>query len=376
MKIALVSPYDYAYPGGVSVHIYHLARQFSRMGHRVKILAPCSNIKAVSDRQDFIALGRPFPVPSGGSVARISLSWWLLPRVRAILRGEGFDVVHVHEPSTALLPWAAIYFSKSVKVATFHAYHGKPRAYHFWKWFLEELFNRLDGRIAVSQPAREFIAECFPADYRIIPNGVDLEQFSAQVSPLEEFSDGKLNILFVGRLETRKGFGYLLGAYGRVKEEFPHCRLIVVGSGTRLRKGYEELVMEKEIKDVVFCGYVPDTELPRYYHTADLFCAPAIGLESFGMVLLEAMAAGKPIVASNIKGYADLVAQGSEGLLVPPRNEEALAQAIVSLLKDESLRQQMGQRGRVKVEEYSWERVAERVMDYYLELLGGRASGG
>lgn len=369
MKIALVSPYDFAYPGGVTVHVSHLAREFSQKGHEVKVLAPCSNKQRLPDKTDIIVLGKPFPVPSGGSIARINFSLWLLPRLKAILQQEGFDIVHIHEPSTPLLPWAILLYSSSVNIGTFHAYHSDSRTYDFARIFFKQLSQKLNGRIAVSDPARRFADRYFPGNYRIIPNGVDITHFSPAVLPLEEFQDGKLNILSVGRLERRKGLEYLLGAYQLVKLELANSRLIIVGPGTRLRRKYEQWVRERGLEDVVFTGYIPYTDLPRYYSSADVVCAPATGQESFGMVLLEAMAIAKPIVASNIEGYAGVLSQGAEGLLVPPRDEQALAQALLSLLRDKGLRQQMGAAGVKKAERYSWEQVTREIMDYYLELL-------
>ncbi len=176
----------------------------------------------------------------------------------------------------------------------------------------------------------------------------------------------------MGRLEKRKGFKYLLGAYERVKKEFPQCRLIVVSPPGRLCEKYKKIAERRDMKDVVFAGWVPDEDLPRYYSTADIFCAPATGWESFGMVLLEAMATGKPIVASDIPGYAGLISQGVEGLLVKPRDEKALAAAILTLLKDKPMRERMGQSGIRKAKDYSWDVVAQKVMDYYQELLQKR----
>ncbi|GAH20076.1 unnamed protein product, partial [marine sediment metagenome] len=266
--------------------------------------------------------------------------------------------------------------SQTANIGTFHASHGsflgRP-GYNFakpiGKWILRRWFRKLDGKIAVSQPAREFAYEHFKGYYNIIPNGVDLDHFSPDVSPIDEFCDGKANILFVGRLEKRKGLNYLLEAFEQVKQEIPDSRLIIVGPGTRLRRKYEKQVMRSGLKDVVFAGLVSYDELPRYYKTADVFCAPATGRESFGIVLLEAMAAGKPIVASNIEGYASVVTHGVDGLLVPPEDKEMLAQTLISLLTDQSLRQEMGAKGRVKALEYSWEHIAQNVLDYYVRVL-------
>jgi len=369
LKIALVSPYDYAYPGGVVNHISHLYDQFIKMGHIVKIITPCSDRKACGDSQDIMALGRPFPVPSGGSIARATLSPALSPPARAILERERFDIIHLHEPLGSTLTLTMLRVSQSVNVGTFHACHREPRGYRMMRPLVIRWFNKLDGKIAVSKPAMNYISKHFPGDYKIIPNGIDVEHFSADVPTIERFCDGKLNILFVGRLEKRKGLRYLLNAYEEVKRQLPDSRLIVVGPGAR--REYEKLASKASLKDVIFTGYVSNKDLPRYYKTADLFCAPAVGEESFGIVLLEAMAAARPVVASNIDGYASVISHGVEGLLVPPKDEQALANAITRLLSDKSLRQEMGSKGRLKAEECDWQNIARRVVAYYTSLLDG-----
>lgn len=373
MKIALVSPYDFAYPGGVCNHISCLEQQFTQMGHEVKIVAPAS--KAASTFGDrFIAVGKPRPVPVSGSIARITLSPWLSSRIKAVLDREHFDICHLHEPLMPMLCTTVLRLSNVPNVGTFHASGGKPW-YSFGtpigKLILKKWIHKLDGKIAVSEPAMEYVSKYFPGDYAIIPNGVDSKHFSPDVPPIEEFSDGKLNILFVGRLEKRKGLDYLLEAYKQIKPEFPDSRLIVVGPGKRLGRKYERRVMRDRLKDVVVIGYAAYRDLPRYYQTADIVCCPATGRESFGIVLLEAMAVGKPIVASNIQGYNNVVTHGAEGLLVPPKNVEKLAQALTSLMTDGALRQQMGNEGRLKAVQYDWENVAHRVLDYYVSVLNG-----
>jgi len=371
MKIALVSPYDFAYPGGVANHISALERHFTQMGHEVKVIAPASKvISTFGDR--FIPIGKPRSIPTSGSIARVTISLRLASRIKAVLDEEKFDIIHLHEPFMPMLCTAVLRFSNTANVGTFHAVHGKP-GYNFGKpistIMLRRRVRKLDGKTAVSKPAMEFARKHVPGYYTIIPNGVDLDHFSPNVSPIDEFCDGKVNILFVGRLEKRKGVGYLLKAYKRVRQEIPNSRLIIVGPGTRLRGKYERQVKRSGLKDVVFVGYVSYDELPRYYETADIFCAPAIGWESFGIILLEAMAMGKPIIASNIDGYASLVTHGVEGLLVPPKDEEMLAQALITLMANESLRREMGARGRVKAADYSWEHIARRVLNYYVRVL-------
>jgi phosphatidylinositol alpha-mannosyltransferase len=371
MKIALVSPYDFAYPGGVANHISALENHFTRMGHEVRVIAPAS--RAITDFGDrFIPIGKPHPFPSSGSIIRITISLRLGATIKKVLARENFDIIHLHEPFMPMLCSAILRFSDTTNVGTFHACEGKP-GYNWGKpistWMIRRRVHKLHGRIAVSEPAMNFANKYVPGDYEIIPNGIDLERFSPDVSPIEEYCDGKLNILFVGRLEFRKGVNYLLKAYLQVKREISNSRLIIVGPGTRLRKRYEKWIRHNALKDVVFVGYATYSDLPRYYKTADVFCAPATSRESFGIVLLEAMAIGKPIVATNIDGYASVATHGEEGWLVPPRDSRRLAQALVSVMGDEALRQQMGARGRRTAEQYSWERVAQRVFDYYVRVL-------
>lgn len=369
MKIALVSPYDWSVPGGVNSHCSHLRDQFVQAGHDVRIAAPAS--RRVDD-PDVITIGkRPVSLPVSGSLARISLSLTLGPPVRRILAQEDFDIVHVHEPFMPVLPIHFLRYSEAVNVGTFHASREKSQFFYTWgKRHLRRWYRRLDGKIAVSTAAAHFIEDYFPGYYNIIPNGVDVARFSADVEPFERFKDGKLNILFVGRPEKRKGLDYLLQAYPQVKARVPDARLIIVGAGKFDR--YERVVRSKRMDDVEFCGFVSDEELPRYHHTADVFCAPATGFESQGIVLLEAMAAGLPIVASNIEGYAAVLTHEVEGLLVLPTDADGLADALIEVLSSQSKRKKMAAQARRRAQAYAWPRVAQQVLSYYERLLHER----
>lgn len=384
MKIGLVCPYDFNYPSGVVNHVISLERHFTKMGHAVKVIAPASrSVSACGGR--FVQVGKPLPIPASGSMVRITLSMNLKSKVEEILDQENFDIIHLHEPLMPMLCVTTLLSSHSPTVGTFHASYRKPKyapgkpldGYNLGKPLSTALMRRwarkLDGRIAVSETARQHAYKHFPGEYEIIPNGADVQHFSPDASPIPKFCDGKLNILFVGRLETRKGFVYLLEAYKKVKREIPKSRLIVVGPGTMLRRKYENQIMADGIKDVVFAGYASYDELPKFYKTADVFCAPATSWESFGIVLLEAMATGKPVVASNIEGYAGVVTNRVEGLLVPPKDSESLAQALLYLMKDETLRREMGARGRLKAQDYSWEHIAKRILDFYNYALNNHA---
>ncbi len=365
MKIALVSPYDFAVPGGVNSHISHLARNFLDLGQEVRIVAPSSRRLDDDFGGNVIAIGRPVAVPAAGAVARIALSLRLAPQVRRVLAAEGFDVVHIHEPFVPFLPVQFLRLSDATNVATFHAAKegGGTRWYAYGRRVLRRWFRRLDGKIAVSMPAMRLVSRYFPGYFNIIPNGVDVAHFSREREPFPEYCDGKVNILFVGRPEKRKGLKYLLRAFVRVKEEMPEARLIVVGAGHFGR--YRQSMERAGVSDIVFAGWASYDDLPRYHRTADIFCAPATGHESQGIVLLEAMAAGKPIVASNIEGYASVVTHGVEGLLVRPMDSESLAEALLQLARDQCLREEMSARAGQRAEQYSWERISQRVLTYY-----------
>ena len=374
MKIALVSPYDIAYAGGVTSHITHLYEHFVEAGHEVKIIAPSSQPQETLGIPDVIVCGRPVSVPASGSVARITLSLRLSSSVKAILNDEQFDVVHLQEPLMPMLPLTFLRFSNAVNVGTFHAHRDSSIAYLYARRLLKRWFRRLDGKISVSRPAMQFVSSYFPGYYNIITNGIDLDHFHPEVEPLPEFNDGKFNILFVGRFEKRKGLRYLVRAFARLKEEMPNTRLIIVGPDGGLRAGYEKSIKRAGLQDVVFAGFVSYDELPRYYRSAHIFCSPATGQESQGIVLLEALACGTPVVASNIEGFASVITHGEEGMLVTPKDEEKLALSLVHLLADGGLREAMSQRGILTAQNYGWKRVASQVLSYYERLLETKRS--
>ena len=374
MKIALVSPYDFSYPGGVVNHIVALEKQLSKMGHDVKIIAPTSRV--VDGHENFTKIGKARCFPVKGTTLRISTSFRLAPRIKEVVEREKFDIFHLHEPCMPMLCSAMLKFADAPIVGTFHASGVIPNYYFGWPvttYKLKRRRQRIAGKIAVSKPAMEYAKKYMPGDYQVIPNGIDLDYFHPNVKPMEEYLDGKLNILFVGRLEKRKGLKYLINAFKIVKKTFPYSRLIVVGPGVRFRKKYENKVRREHIEDVVFAGKVSLEDLPRYYKTADVYCSPAVSGESFGIVLLEAMAVGTPIVATDIPGYASVLTNGKEGLLVRPRKSKPLAEAICRLLSDKELRVQMGANGIVSSKKYDWKKVALQVYDYYLKVLGNKS---
>jgi phosphatidylinositol alpha-mannosyltransferase len=368
VKIALVSPYDLAVPGGVNTHIRHLAANFDAMGHSVQIFGPSSEETAPMP-SNVTVIGKPRSIPASGSVVRIALSLRLSGRVKQVLAEGQFDVIHIHEPLMPILPMQFLRFSEAVNVGTFHAAkEGGNRLYSYSRTLLRRFYRKLDGKIAVSPAAEELISRYFPGYFNIIPNGVELSRFTGPLPPMPQYVDGKRNILFVGRMEKRKGLAYLLRAYPHVKREMPDTRLLIVGDG-RLRDGYERYVRKSGLEDVVFVGRVSDEDLPRYYHTAEVCCFPNTGNESQGYVLLEAMASGKPVVASNIDGFAAVITHGVDGLLTLPKDSDAIALSLVHLLADQDLRVAMGLRALASAEQYGWDRIARRVLSYYERLL-------
>ena len=322
MKIALVSPYDWLTPGGVNKHIEQLSARFEEYGHEAIILAPAS---APVDDPRVRVLGRPTPVPASGSMARIALSPRLGRQVRQVLEQEALDVVHVHEPLMPTLPIQVLRNSREanpdvVNVGTFHATKdGGNRLYSYGRRLLKRWYRELDGKITVSPPAGRYVGRYFPGFYNIIPNGIEVERFAdPTLEPIQSLDDGRVNILYVGRAEKRKGLAHLLRAFGIVNARDPGTRLVVVGPDSRGKRRYRASMEHAGRRGIRFVDDVSDEDLPRYYRSADIFCSPAEGHESQGYVLLEALSSGVPIVASNIDGYASVVTDEVEGLLVRP----------------------------------------------------------
>jgi phosphatidylinositol alpha-mannosyltransferase len=373
MKIGLVSPYIYPLPGGVTQHVRYLYENLRLRGHDVRIIS-ASHGPQRSSEGDVIRVGFGFSMPTNGSVGTITVSPRFPSQVRAMLEREQFDLLHFHEPFVPFLSLVVLRESQSVNVATFHAYAGFSPSYEFGSRMLRGYAARLHGRIAVSAAARHFIDRFFPGDYKVIPNGVDVDRFARAV-PLARWQDGTQNILFVGRHEPRKGLQELLKAYRLLRKTGCDCRLLVAGSGP-LEREARRYVATRKLGGVEFLGRVTDDEKAQLYRTADVYVSPATGRESFGIVLLEAMAAGTPIVCSDIHGYKGVVRRGEQALLVPPRDSKALAAAIGRVLGDHELRTRMSEAGRVRASEFSWERVTAKVDDYYGFVIRRLAASG
>ena len=363
----MVSDVYYPFPGGITEHVHHLSYYLKQRGHEVVILTGNhrngKNIGLNSIR--VIRVGRGILVPVNKSFYSLPVALNLSARVREVLLGEEWDVVHVHGTLSPSLPLFTLLQSPYVNFMTFHPTHGYSIGFEIFKPLLRKAFERIDGRIAVSKSALRSITRHFQGDFRIIPNGVDIKRFGPHVSPMDGLKKpGEKMILFVGRIEPRKGVGTLLRAFSIVSKKLKNVRLVIVGD-TPLRKYFE--VRARKL-NVTFLGKVRAVDIPRIYRAADIFVAPATGKESFGIVLIEAMASRVPVVASDIEGYREIV--GSDGILVPPGDEVKLAGAILRLLKNPQLAKRMAEQGRAKVvKRYSWDIVTDLVEDYYFEVL-------
>ncbi|HEV8516428.1 MAG TPA: glycosyltransferase family 4 protein [Candidatus Limnocylindrales bacterium] len=362
MKIGLVTPYIYPLPGGVNAHVRYLYENLRERGHDVRIISSRHGPQKASEG-DVIRLGWGVSVPTNGSIGTLTMARDYRTQVRAVLEEEAFDLLHFHEPFVPFLSLFLLLESRSVNIATFHAYAGWSPSYEFGKRMLAGFARRLHGRICVSAAARHFINRYFPGDYKVIPNGVDLTRY-ANAQPTERWRDGTRNILFVGRFEERKGLLHLLKAYRVLRKAGCDCRLLVAGSGPQERE-VRRYIATRRLGGVELLGRVSDEEKARLFATADVYVSPATGQESFGIVLLEAMAAGAPIVCSDIHGYKGVVRRGEQALLVPPRDHRALVVTIGQLLADPVLRSRLSASGRERAREYSWENITAKVEEYY-----------
>jgi phosphatidylinositol alpha-mannosyltransferase len=257
--------------------------------------------------------------------------------------------------------------STTANVGTFHAFAHSNVGYFYGRPILQPYLQHLNRGIAVSEPARAFVNRYFPNfPLRVIPNGVDVSVYRPGLAPIRHLRDDRFNILFVGRLEKRKGLGDLLRAYRAIRPRVPRSRLIIVGDGP-LRGRVESYITRHRLPDVVMAGFVPDSVKPRYYNSADIFCAPATGAESFGIVLLEALASGLPVVATEVPGYMSVLEPGRDSVTVQPQNWRELAASLVILARDPDLRDRMSAYALQKVRRYSWDSVVSQVVDVYNE---------
>lgn len=368
MKIAQISPYSWDAPGGVQAHIRQLTKRLRGRGHEVLILAPGEH--PGFDPPGVKIVGRPFHIRANGAVARICFSRSSKRVVRETLDEFAPDLVHAHDPIvTSTSRWATMHTNAPV-VATFHSYFAPDslagRCYTALAPLGVSVWRRLSQRIAVSEAARVSVSSRMGDEpIRIVPNGTDVHVFARAVPA--KLPKGR-TMLFVGRLEPRKGFPVAVRAFARLAQEYSDLQLIVVGEGVE-REAVE--VLPRALRSRVhLLGRVSDHVLPTYYAAADVFIAPSLGSESFGIVLVEAMAAGLPIVASDITGYREVVRDGREALLVPSGDPAALAKAVQHLFEHPEQARALSEAGRIRARRYDWDAILATLEGIYGEALG------
>ena len=366
LKILLVCPYDWGAPGGVQVHVRQLAAELRTRGHRTTILAPGSR---PSEDAGVRIVGRPVRVPYRGTVAPISFSPGAWRRIRSAMRTFDPDVIHAHEPLTPSTSMLAVLAAEAPVVATFHASLDRSRLMELAGPALRQVSGRIDAAVAVSDAAASFVRRVVRVPLEIVPNGVDVPAFSDPGRPVEGLPAGP-KILWVNRLDPQKGFEIMLRAFEQLASEVGEVHLLVAGDG-RDRVLLRSLPGDLRSR-VMRLGTVPHEVLPRYHAAADVFASPATGQESFGIVLVEAMAAGVPVVATDIPGYREVVRDGVDGLLVPPNDPNALAAAIRRVLSEPELAAALKAAGRSRAQAFSWLAIAPRIEAVYDRVLGAR----
>jgi phosphatidylinositol alpha-mannosyltransferase len=383
MRIALVSPYSWTYPGGVTRHIEALAERFIEDGHHVRVLAPYDppdRFASVLHRgarpqpleapEYLVSLGRTVGFKANGAVSNLSITAYGVATMHAELRNGGYDVVHVHEPIAPLLGWVGTDWTPLPLVGTFHTYNENPVSNGIANAMgARRVFNRLSVRIAVSEAAAWTARRFFGGHYRVIPNGVHVDHERVQRLADRPMGD-RLRIVFVGQAVERKGLPLLLRAFEALREHVP-TELTVIGPT------FDDLApMMLDPTGVRALGKVDDDSKLRELEQADVLCAPSLGGESFGMVLTEAFAAGTPVIASDIAGYRDVVRDGVDGVLVAPGDAQSLAETLRDLWEEPQRRAAMARAAARDVERFAWPRVAAEVMETYTEAIATPAPRG
>lgn len=354
--------------GGVKENICNTALHLQRHGHIVSIIAPRSPDIELSI-SGIIYLGVACNHKTNGTITPTDRSPESFRKIRRLHQALSLDIAHYHEPEISLPSLQSLWVSKAVNFATFHAYNEAEFNLKFYLVSLMRfaLAGKLNGKLLVSEAQLPYAERYFPGEYKIIPNGIDTQKFNPNNPKIEKFADGKVNLLCVGRLEERKGLKHLLAAYKEAKATCPEIRLIIVGSGPQ-REELESIVKAEEIEDVYFEGQASAEEKASYYATSDIFCSPATRGESFGIVLLEAMATGVPVIAGDIPGFRTVV-KGKEGILIDPADTQQFSWCITQLASSKPERKSRGEAGLKKAQEYAWPKVVADLEEYYIEKL-------
>ncbi|MFI9310571.1 glycosyltransferase family 4 protein [Streptomyces triculaminicus] len=368
MRIGIVCPYSWDVPGGVQFHIRDLAEHLIRQGHEVSVLAPADDETPLPPF--VVSAGRAVPVPYNGSVARLNFGFLSAARVRRWLHEGDFDVIHIHEPTSPSLGLLTCWAAQGPIVATFHTSNPRSRAMIAAYPILQPALEKISARIAVSEYARRTLVEHLGGDAVVIPNGVDVD-FFARAEPRPEWQGGTIG--FIGRIdEPRKGLPVVMRALPRILAERPGTRLLVAGLGDE-REAVASLPPETRAQ-VEFLGMVSDEDKARLLRSVDVYLAPNTGGESFGIILVEAMSAGAPVLASDLDAFAQVLDQGAAGELFANEDADDLAAAAVRLLGDADRRAELSERGSRHVRRFDWSTVGADILAVYETVAAGAAS--
>ncbi|MCT1354201.1 MULTISPECIES: glycosyltransferase family 4 protein [unclassified Gordonia (in: high G+C Gram-positive bacteria)] len=360
MRIGMICPYSFDVPGGVQAHVTELADVFLDRGHEVSVLAPAGRDTELPEY--VVRAGPALAIPYNGSVSRVNFSPKGYLRLRRWVAENGFDVLHVHEPNSPSISMLSLMVASGPIVTTFHTATSKSLWLSVFQGILRPYHERIAGKIAVSELARRWQMESLGSDAVEIPNGINVASF-ADAEPLEGYPHPGGTILFLGRFdEPRKGIDVLMRALPAVVERFPYVRILVVGGGNQaaLRRRAGPLA-----EHLVFLGQVDDATKARALASADVYCAPNLGGESFGIVLVEAMAAGAAVIASSLNAFRRVLDDGRAGRLVETGSPDQLAAGLVELLADPEARADLVAAGRIRADKYDWSRVADQILRVY-----------
>jgi phosphatidylinositol alpha-mannosyltransferase len=368
VRIGLVCPYSWDIPGGVQAHVRDLAEKLLELGHTVSVLAPGDEDSAELPRY-VVAAGKAVPIPYNGSVARVQFGVVSAARVRRWLRDGDFDVVHVHEPAPPSLSLLTCMIHDGPLVATFHAASARSRFLSMFDSVLQPFLEKITGRIAVSGAARKLIVEHLGGDAVVIPNGVAVARFR-DAEPFDGFPRRGGTIGFIGRYdEPRKGMDVLVEALDILAPTRPQLRLMVAGRGDA--EDFLDGLPAGVAHRVQLLGQVSDEDKARLLRSVDVYCAPNTGQESFGVILLEAMAAGTAIVASDIEAFRRVLGGGTAGRQFATGDPAALAEALSGVLDDQVLRRQLIAAGDEAVTPFDWDLIVGDVLRVYELAVSG-----
>ena len=362
LRIGIACPYVWDTPGGVQAHVHDLADNLIALGHSVSVLTPVDDPDSPDLPPYVVPAGRAVPVPYNGSVARLVFGPLSLTRTRRWLRDGRFDVLHVHEPTVPSVSMLACFAASGPIVATFHTATARSRALQVFGTALQPALEKVTGRIAVSPAARRVVVEHLGGDAVLIPNGVDVARFEG-AQPLPGRREVP-TVVFLGRMdEPRKGLAVLLEALPELVELVPDVHLLVAGPGDA--DDVREAVPPSLRDRVELLGMVSEQDKPSVFASGTVYCAPNTHGESFGIVLVEAMAAGTPVVASDLEAFRRVLHDGAYGVLVPVRDAGALAVGLAALLQDAERRAQLAAAARLAVRAYDWSTVTRRIVEVY-----------